>query len=63
MDKKSNLGRSKYVRDDLWQYRLGSFQTGDTKLERVLSKNYHTQRKLFNFELGINGELSKSAKI
>ena len=63
MDKKSNLGRSKYVRDDLWQYGLWSFQTGDTKLERVLSKNQHTQRKLLNFEFWITGELSKSAKI
>ena len=36
---------------------------GGTKLERVLPKNQHTQRKLLNFELGINGKLSKSAKI
>ena len=34
----------------LWQYRLCSFQAGDTKLERVLPKNQHTQRKLLNFE-------------
>ena len=47
----------------LWQYRLWSFQTGDTKLERFLPKNQHTQRKLLNFEFWINGELSKSAKI
>ena len=32
---------------------------GDTKLERFLPKNQHTQRKLLNFEFWINGELSK----
>ena len=47
----------------LWQYGLWSFQTGDTKLERFLPKNQHTQRTLLNFEFWINGELSKSAKI
>ena len=47
----------------LWQYGLWSFQTGDTKLERFLPKNQHTQRKLLNFEFWINGEPSKSAKI
>ena len=31
----------------------------DTKLERFLPKNQHTQRKLLNFEFWINGELSK----
>ena len=30
----------------LWQYGLWSFQTGDTKLKRFLSKNQHIQRKL-----------------
>ena len=48
---------------EVWQYRLWSFQTGDTKLERFLPKNQHTQRKLLNFDFWINGELSKSAKI
>ena len=43
----------------LWQYGLWSFQTGDTKLERFLPKNQHTQRKLLHFEFWINGELSK----
>ena len=47
----------------LWQYGLWSFQTGDTKLERFLPKNQHTQRKLLNFEFWNNGELSKSAKV
>ena len=47
----------------IWQYGLWSFQTGDTKLERFLPKNQHTQRKLLIFEFWINGELSKSAKI
>ena len=45
------------------QYGLSSFQAGGTKLERVLPKNQHTQRKLLNFENWVNGEVSKSAKI
>ena len=28
---------------------------GDTKLERFLPKNQHTQRKLLNFENWVNG--------
>ena len=43
----------------LWQYRLSRFQTGDTKLERFLSKNQHTQRKWLNFKNWCSGELSK----
>ena len=35
----------------------------DTKLERFLPKNQHAQKKLLNFEIWMNGELSKSAKI
>jgi hypothetical protein len=46
-------------RPSLWQYELWSFQAGDTKLERFLNKNQHTQRKLLNFEFWINDELSK----
>ena len=34
----------------IWQYRLWSFQTRGTQLERFLLKNQHTQRKLSNFE-------------
>ena len=34
----------------LWQYGLWSIQTGGTKLERLLPKNQHTQRKLLSFE-------------
>jgi hypothetical protein len=41
----------------LWQYGLWSFQTGDTKLERFLPKNQHTQGKLLNFENWISGGL------
>ena len=41
----------------LWQYGLWSFQT--SKLERFLPKNQHTQRKLFNFENWVNGEVTK----
>ena len=46
----------------LWQYRLWSFQTGGTTLERFLPKNQYTQRKLLNFENWVSGEVSKSAK-
>ena len=35
------------------------FQTGGTKLERLLPKNQHTQRKLLSFENWVNGEVSK----
>ena len=38
--------------------RVVEFSNGDTKLERVLPKNQHTQRKLLNFEFWINGEMS-----
>ena len=40
----------------LWHYRLWSFKTRDTKLERFLHKNQRTQRKLLNFENWTNGE-------
>ena len=40
----------------LWQYGLWSFQTGGTKLEKILPKNQHTQRKFLNFENWTNGE-------
>ena len=33
-----------------------SIKTRDTKLERFLHKNQHTQRKLLNFENWTNGE-------
>jgi hypothetical protein len=47
------------TRNMLWQYRLWSFQGRDTKLDRFLAKNQHTQRKLLNFENWSSGELSK----
>ena len=43
----------------VWQYGLWSFQTGGTKLERLLPQNQHTQRLLLNFENWVNGEVSK----
>ena len=46
----------------VWQNGLWSFQTGGTKLERLLPKNQHTLRKFLNFENWTNGEVSKSAK-
>ena len=52
---------------DLYGYtgcRVFSFQTGVTKLEKILPKNQHTQRKLLSFENWVNaGEVSKSTKI
>ena len=47
----------------IWQYGLWSFKTRKTKLERVLPKNQHTQRKLLNFEFWIYGELLKIIQI
>ena len=43
--------------------RVVEISKGDTKLDRFLPKNQHTQRKILNFEFWINGELSTSAKI
>ena len=37
----------------LWQYGLLSFQMGDTKLERFLPRNQHTERKLINFQFWV----------
>ena len=36
-------------------YGLWSFPVGGTKSERFLSKNQHTQRKLFHFKNWVNG--------
>ena len=38
------------------------FESGDTKLERFLPKNQHTQRKLLNFENWCSGEVSKKSQ-
>ena len=43
----------------LWQYRLWSFQTGGTKLERFWPKHRHTQRKLLNLRIGLVGRCQK----
>ena len=60
-----NRGKTKHVGKifsfleenyELWHYRLWSFKSRDTKLERFLHKNQHTQRKLLNFENWTNGE-------
>ena len=40
----------------VWHFRLWSFKTRDTKLERFLHKNQHAQRKLLNFENWTSGE-------
>ena len=47
----------------LWHYRLWSFKTRDTKLERFLHKNQRTQRELLNFENWASGEPQQLAKI
>ena len=39
------------------------FESGDTKLERFLPKNQHTQRKLLNLRIGVVGRCQKSPKI
>jgi hypothetical protein len=62
-NKKMPIQAQHIGKSPLWQYGLWSFQTGDTKLERFLPHNKHTQRKLLNFKFWINGELSKRAKI
>ena len=36
----------------------GVFKWGGTKLERLLPKNQHAQRKLLNFENWVNEEVS-----
>ena len=45
-----------YIHTFRKKYRLWSFKTRDTKLERFLHKNQLTQRKLLNFENWTNGE-------
>ena len=46
------------VYQELWQYRLWSFQGRDTKLERFLANN-QLVKKLPNFDNWSNGEQSK----
>ena len=41
------------------RFGLSSFQRRDTKLDRFLAKNHHTQRKLMCFENRNSAELSK----
>ena len=47
----------------VWHSRLWSFQGRDTKLEKFLHKNQHTQRKFLNFENWTKGEPHSLAKI
>ena len=46
----------------IWQYGLWRFQTGDTKLERFLPKNQHTERKSLKFEFGLTVSCQKVPK-
>ena len=46
----------------VWQYKLWSFQTGDTRLERFLPRNQHTQRKLLNLSFGLMASCQKVPK-
>ena len=48
------------VESESWQYRLWSFLSGGTKLDRFLHENQHTQRKLLNL---VSGEVPKNVKI
>ena len=43
----------------LWQYRLWSFKSRDTKLERRLPKTQHAIRKLLNFENWCSSKASR----
>ena len=43
----------------IWQYQLLTFQGRDTKLEKFLAKNQHTQKNLLNFENLNSGQVSK----
>ena len=61
--RKHEIGFAKYTIYLLWHYRLWSFKTRDTKLERFLHENQHTQRKLLNFENWTHGEPLQLAKI
>ena len=40
----------------VWHCQLWSFKTRDTKVERFLHKNQHSQRKSLNFENWTHGE-------
>ena len=53
------LKNSKNELCKVWHYRLWNFKTRDTKLDRNLRTNQHTQRKLWNFENWCSVELSK----
>jgi hypothetical protein len=57
-----SFGPFVYQGRPIWQYRLWSFQTRGTKLERFLPKNHHTQRKLLNLESWISGGLRSFQK-
>ena len=58
----SKIMLAEYIMNSM-AIRVIEFSYGGYKVERFLTKNQHTQRKLLNFEFWINGELSKSAKI
>ena len=42
----------------VWQNWLWSFQTGGTKLEKILPKNQHTKGKFLILRIGLAGSLS-----
>ena len=47
----------------LWQYRLSSFQVGDTKVEWFLSKNQYTQKRIIEFWELVYSQLPKKRVI
>ena len=51
--------RKLYGAQTIMAIRVVEFSSRGTKLEKILHKNQHTQRKSLNFEFWINGELSK----
>ena len=56
LKKESSFSKQTGQLSSLVNYRLWSFKTRDTKLERFLHKNQPTKRKLLNFENWTNGE-------
>ena len=53
--------KSPFTRLKVWHYQLWSFKTRNTKLEKKMHKNQHTQSKLLS--IGLMGSLSSLQKI
>ena len=46
--------KPEYILSTVWQYGLWSFQKGGKKLEKILTKNQNSQRKLLNRNVLLN---------